>query len=218
MDFQNYDVIRGHRIRSLGEFATSSELQFSDQAIDYMSPRGVFDILGECFLSTKEDLKRLCAAVVRQAIHLASDKYCVEGLPIPILSSIDPQKAQELIEKGLNSIEFGKLVKHDLLQIGASAAISTIINLIIEAIYLFCIQSNLSMDVRRVKIKKIIRISDVISSSSNLLYVSLTKNINKLDIGGIGVTMINLLRSNDFIIGVKREYISENFNALVTNE
>ena len=48
---------------------------------------------------------KISAAVVRQSMHFASDKYCTEGLPIPLLSTINPQRAQELIEKGWNSQE-----------------------------------------------------------------------------------------------------------------
>ena len=71
-------------------------------------------ILHECILSTEEDYKRIAAAVVRESVHLASDRYCVEGLPIPILSTISPERAQELIGQGWNSLEFKNLLTGDL--------------------------------------------------------------------------------------------------------
>ena len=215
VDFQNYRVNRGHKIKSLGEFSIANELQFSDQAIDYSSPCTIFNIFFESSQSAYEDYKRIPAAVVRQAIHFASDKYCVEGLPIPILSTIDPQKAQELIEKGWNSVEFENLLKNDLKQIGVSAGLGILINTIVEAIYLLCVDSHDSLAVRRVKINKILSVADIISSSSNVLYVALTKNISKIDIGGIAVTMLELLHSQRFISEIKQEYIKENFGRLV---
>ena len=215
VDFQNYRVRRGHKIKSLGEFSISDELQFSDQAIDYSNPCTLFNVFFETIQSAYEDYKRVPAAVVRQAIHMASDKYCVEGLPFPILSTINPQEAQKMIEQGWNSVEFERLLKSDLKQIGISAGIDVLINAIVEAIYLLCVDTKDSLDIRRVKINKILSVAGVISSSSNVLYVALTKNVPKLDIGGIAVTMLELLHSQHFITKVKQEYIQNNFEQMV---
>ena len=217
VDFQNYHEQRGHKIKSLGEFIPSNELLYSDQVVDYTNPCTIFEILYECGLSTKEDSKRIAAAVAKQAMHLASDKYCIEGLPIPFLSTINPEKAQELIEKGWNSIEFERLLKKDLKQIGVSAGISIIINLIIEAIYLLFVDRDVPTDIRRVKINKILSLSGTIASSSNVLYVALSKNYSKLDIGGIGITMLELLHSAKFISEIKQEYIKNHFEETVMN-
>ena len=218
VDFQSFDVVQGHKIKSLGAFEVSRELLFSDQAIDYSSPRNLISIFEECVMSTQEDYKRIAAAVVREAIHLASDKYCIEGLPIPILSTINPEKAQELIEQGWNSLEFKTLLKDDIKQIGVSAILAVLINVIIEAIYLFCLESDDDINIRRVKVKKIQSISEIISSSSNVLYVALTENVAKLDIGGIGVSMLSLLNSQDFIAKVKQEYIGSNYKLLILGD
>ena len=215
VDFQSYDVLQGHKVKSLGEFMVTRELQFSDQAIDYSSPRSLASILHECVLSTEEDCKRLAAAVVRESIHLASDKYCVEGLPIPILSTINPEKAQELIEQGWNSLEFKNLLTDDIKQIGVSAGLALLINLIIEVIYLFCYETTDDQKLRRIKVKKILSMSEVMALSSNVLYVTLTKNMAKLDVGGLAVTMLTLLHSQDFIKKMKQEYIKNEFESLV---
>ena len=215
VDLQSYDVIQGHKVKSLGRFMATRELQFSDQAIDYSSPRGLVSILHECILSTEEDYKRIAAAVVRESVHLASDRYCVEGLPIPILSTISPERAQELIGQGWNSLEFKNLLTGDLKQIGASAGLALLINLIIEVIYLFCFETTDDQNLRRVKVKKILSMSDVMASSSNILFVALTKNMAKLDLGGFAVTMITLLHFRDFIKKMKQEYIRNEFEAVV---
>ena len=75
---------------------------------------------------------------------MTSDKYCVEGLPIPVLSVIDQKKSQELIEKGWNSIEIERLLKSDLKQISISALVAMMINIIIGFIQIMLIASPLS--------------------------------------------------------------------------
>ena len=215
VDFQSFDVIQGHKIKSLGQFVPTKELQFSDQAVDYSSPRSLLSIIYECVLSTEEDYKRIAAAVVREAVHLASDKYCVEGLPIPILSTINPEKTQKLIERGWNSVEFSKLLAQDIKQISVSAGLAAVINLIIEVIYLFCLKTTDDRNLREVKIKKIISMSEVMATFSNVLYVALTENTAKLDIGGIAITMITLLHSKDFVTNMKQEYMRKEFETMV---
>ena len=217
VDFQSFLVERGNRIKSLSTFEFSNKLGASDQVILYSRPQAIPNILYECFESAREDVKRVPAAVVRHSMHLASDKYCVQGLPIPILPTIDPQRAQELIAEGWNSLEFKKLLKSDFKQIGISAGISILINMMIESIYLLCLESDDNYEIRKAKSKKILSIADIISSSSNILYVALSKEISKADIGGIGVSFVSLLRSAHFIAAVKEEYIKKNFETLVLN-
>lgn len=215
VDFQSYDVIQGHKVKSLAKFMQTRELQFSDQVIDYLKPRSMVSIFYECILSAEEDYKRIAAAVVRESIHLSSDKYCVEGLPIPILPTINAEKAQELIEKGWNSLEFKKILKDDTKHIGVSAVLALLINLIIEIIYMFCFDTKDDFELKKVKVKKILSMSDVMAFSSNILYVALTKNMEKMDIGGFTVTFITLLHSGDFIKKMKQEYIRNEFETLV---
>lgn len=217
VDFSSYQVVRGHKIKALDIFVENRELQFSDQAIDYKNPKHMMDILQNCILSIKEDYKRIMAAVVRQSIHLTSDKYCIEGLPIPVLSVIDPQKSQELIEKGWNSIEIERLLKSDLKQIGISALVAMMINIIVEIIYMLIIDSAESTEIKEVKIRKIIKIANVITSSSNVLHAALSKNVSKLDIGGIGATLLTIFTGDKFIANIKQEFIKEKYSQLIMN-
>lgn len=208
----NFEVIRYST--NTFDIMKSKELAFSNQAIDYSHPVSMHSLFMECYMSMEEDIKRLPAAIIRQAIHFESDKYCKQGLPIPLLSSINPQKAQELIEKGWNSVEFSKRV-HDLKIVGENALFSYLVNAVIEAIYLFCFDSNDDIEIRKVKIKKILSLANAISSSSNIIFVLATKEFKKLDIGGIGIALLSSFNSTRFIGAVKREYIENNFRKLV---
>ena len=218
VDFQHYQVARGHRIKSLNQFDESNELLFSDQAVDYNTPRSFFDIATECYYSSKEDYKRIAASVVRQAIHFESDKYCIEGLPIPILPIIDPQKAQKLIEEGWNSVEFANLLKHDLKQIGISAGLDIIIRIILETIYVLCLKTDDDINVKRIKAKRILSVSGTIASSSSVIYSILMKNCEKTDIGGIGTELLQLLRLPDFESIIKQEYLRIRFHEKILGD
>lgn len=69
-----------------------------------------------------------------------------------------------------------------------------------------------------VKTRKIIRYSNVIAETSNVIYTAVTSNIHKLDVGGILVMLWNLFRDRKFKQEVKREFITERFNELVRGE
>lgn len=187
---------------------TNPQLNKWRQTINYARPFGYAEMLGYCIGSALEDPKRIPAAVVRQSMHFASDKYCTEGLPIPLLGTIDPQRAQELIEKGWNSQELKYLLRTDLLNLGINAAVSILINLILKSIYLFCMDGEEDIEILKVRIQKILLVSNIISSSSNILYVAVTKRIGKLDVAGIGVTLLNLFKSKKFISDIKQEFIA----------
>ena len=98
--------------------------------------------------------------------------------------------------------------KGDLKTIGISAIISALINMILEAIYLFCLDDEEDISIRKVRIKKVLLVSNSIVSTSNILYCAITQDISKLDIGGIAVTLLELFKTPSFIQRIKQEYIA----------
>jgi hypothetical protein len=166
---------------------------------------------------------------MRHGLHLASDKFCHTGLPISFLSA---EKAQELIGKGWNSVEFSsafkkvtKAVGKDVAIIGIQFAISLLINEIIKAIHLLMYNEEKDGDIRlyQVRTRKILTVSNCISSSSNILFSAgiaiATKNplegAKRLDIGGFIETVHRLVVDTKFINEIKREYIKENLRAKI---
>lgn len=193
------------------------------QSIDYSKPSSVASMLYYCVESINEDTKRLPAAVFRQGIHLQSDKLTKQGLPIPFLSSISPEKAQHIIEMGWNSAEVERLLKKalkDAAIVGTQALICMLINLIIKAIYLMGSREDDKMELklREVRINKILLISNLIASTSNVLYVAVSRNINKIDLGGIGVSLVNLFKSKDLMEKVKYEFISNGIEQAIIGD
>ena len=69
-----------------------------------------------------------------------------------------------------------------------------------------------------VRTRKILRYSNEMASSSNLIYVALSKDVSKLDVGGLAVTLYRLISDGRFISQVKREFLEKEFyNAVLEN-
>ena len=64
----------------------------------------------------------------------------------------------------------------------------------------------------------ILFLANIISSSSNVLYVAVTENMKKLDIGGICASLLELVNSSSLQMRIKEEYIKQQFSNLVLHE
>ena len=200
-DFQTYPVTQ------------EVELDRWKQSINYWQPSNIGEMLLYCLESFKEDCNRLPAAVARQAIHMQSDKYTKDGLPIPLLS---PDKAQKLINKGWNSNEAQRIVKKTIRNagvIGLQLSVSEFINAIIESIYLFINFENIK--IHQEKIKKILALSSIIAESSNVGIVVATRNISKLDIGGLLNTVHQIVFDARTRLEIEMDYIKSEFDKVI---
>lgn len=59
-----------------------------------------------------------------------------------------------------------------------------------------------------IKTREILLYSNVISSTSNIIYSYITQNIKSLDIGGLGVTISRIVSDINFINSIKREFLN----------
>ena len=186
----------------------------------------------EAFHSYKENDRRLPAAVAKQSIHFLSDKYCKTGLPIPLLSA---EKAQELIEKGWNSVEaaeaikkvFSKIAKNTAI-IGLQFVISFLINEVIKAIHLLVYDENIDGDIElyKVRTRKILLTANCISSSSNILFCTIfgavtkdpIKAVKRLDIGGFIETIHRLISDTKLINDIKQEFVIGGFYKMIQGD
>lgn len=175
----------------LQTFPVNQNIQLDkwDQDIDYLHPSNIVEMLNYCISSLHEDSKRLPAAVARQAIHMQSDKYTKDGLPIPLLS---PAHAQQLIEKGWNSNEAERLLKRITKNIGIVGfqfIIAEFINILIRSMYLI-LNTEDEADISSSKIERILKISSIIAEGSNVAVVVATRKLSFLDIGGL-ISMVH---------------------------
>ncbi len=170
--------------------------------------------------SWQEDNKRLFAAVAKQGMHQASDKYTKYGLQIPFISG---DRAQKLLEQGWNSNEAERMlskISSNLAVIGAQAGLSILINQLIKALHLLCYDETRHgrISLYEVKTRKILSYSNAIASGSNILYSAITQDYKKLDIGGIIVTIYRLITDAKFIKSIKQEFLANEWYNIVMGE
>lgn len=163
----------------------------------------------------KEGIPALLAALAKEHEHLRSDERSIQSLPFPFLS-FTPEISKSLQEYGFDYI--------NIKTIGKQAAYSSLVNLITEVIYYAYhlgkqINSNKSLnklvidDLAKVRLRKIINVANVISTSTNFVSIVVgifTNNlelVRKFDLGGGLVTFYNLSNSVDFMLRVKEEFI-----------
>ena len=158
----------------------------------------------------RADKMNLPAAIARQAIHFGSDYFTKQGLPVPVLGTVDNDLSKSLMTK----------FNVDMWSITRGAVLAELINYIVSCIHrLFYDPAKYSTPrVYEVKTRKIIRYSNVIASTSNVLYTAISGDLKRLDVGGILVTLWRLLRDRKFKQEVKREFITESFNDLIRGE
>ena len=172
--------------------------------------------------SIKEDDKRLPAAIFAEAIHLKSDAFTKNGLPIPVLEMFTPDLAGKLYKSNYDSLCLMK----DIAVVGTQAIGTILINMVISLIHglYYDPEKYSSRDVYEVKTRKIIMYSNLISTASNVIWVggntivgneSAWKN---LDIGGIIMTMYGLVTDIKFIQSVKEEFVLGGFCNVIHGE
>lgn len=171
------------------------------------------------FSKTKDKLlhgglegKQIIGESLRQElIHLQSDLNTKNSLPLPIVSVVDSELAAKLAKNGFdmsNVVTVGK-------QAGYSILINTLISMLHGALYDASVDMNRST--YQVRTRKILSYSNVISSSSNLLYVGAgialgnEDAIKNLDIGGLIVTAYTIATNAKFIRKMKQEFIEKEF-------
>ena len=218
-DFASYNVEMYDR-----SMVDGSLILFKDrrQYITTTPPTSLPIIVGQCIHSFTEDNKRLFAAVARQGMHLASDQFTKMGLPIPMLNAA---RAQSLLEMGWNSAEAEKIIKKlgkNLAVVGAQAGLSILINFIVKSLHFLYfdgdVENQAELDLYEVKTRKILSYSNAIASGSNILYIALSRDISKLDIGGIIVTIYRLISDGSFIKSIKKEFLENQWYNTVMGE
>lgn len=136
-------------------------------------------------------------AVAREALHLGSDIYTKDSLPIPIISTFSPKAAETLASYGI-----------DTASVGTEATLAMLINWLISMVHgLFYDESIESRTMYEVRTRKILLYSNLLASSSNLIVTAITKDASKLDVGGLLVTIGRLFSDIKFITKVKQDFI-----------
>ncbi|MBP1564801.1 MAG: hypothetical protein J6A58_03480 [Oscillospiraceae bacterium] len=173
-------------------------------------PNGVLGMLEKAVSYANDDKKLLVASVARQAVHFGSDYFTKQGLPIPGIAVAN----NDLAKKMLTDWHI------DMWSITRGITLATFINQLISIIHMLFYNGNSEMERKlyEVRTRKIISYSNLIASSSNVAVVAITKDMKKLDVGGIAVAIYRLITDAKFIREVKEEFISKSYRDLIMGE
>lgn len=151
----------------------------------------------------------LGVAILKQALHFSSDCFTTMGLPVPVINNVSPELTKKMMMKNY-SIDFYSVSRGILF--------ANIINYIVGMIHQLYYDNSIDERLYKVKTKKVILYSNLISSTSNVIYTSITKDFKKLDIGGFITTLFNLYKSQEFIKRIKEEYINSKLDEYYKKE
>lgn len=173
-------------------------------------PMGAAGMLERAVSYSMDDPKLLAVSVARQAIHFGSDYFTKQGLPIPFVATANNDLAQKMLSEW----------HIDMWSITRGMALAAFINQLIAIMHKLFYTGNTAMDQKlyEVRTRKILSYSNLIATSSNLAVVAITRDMQKLDIGGIAVTIYRLITDAKFIRQVKEEFIFGSYREMIMGE
>lgn len=173
-------------------------------------PLGTVGMMKNAVKYSMEEPTLLVAATARQAIHFGSDYFTKQGLPLPFIATADNALAQKMISEW--HIDMWSFTK--------GAALSSFINQLIASIHtlFFTGSTERERQLYEVKTRKILTISNVVASSSNIAVVAVTRDFEKLDLGGIAVTIYRLITDTKFIQQVKEEFVFGTYKNIILGD
>lgn len=164
------------------------------------------------------DIPSVVAAVIKQIIHIGTDLYTTCGIQIPGANLILENKYAEQFTQYINT--------GDIVKTSASMGIDVLINTIISTLHMLMYDSSKysSKDMYNIKTRKIILFSNLIASTSNVIWVSgnvcagNASAIRNLDIGGFLIILNRLKSDTNFIRNIKEEFIFGEFNKMIQGD
>lgn len=170
-------------------------------------PLGVAGMLERSVKYAMDEPMLLITAIARQAIHFGSDYFTRQGLPMPMISTVNNELAKDMLTKW----------NIDMWSITRGAAMAAFINQLIAIIHGLFYEGTTDMDRKlyEVRTRKILSYSNAVAASSNVAVVAITQDMRKLDVGGIAVAIYRLITDAKFIRKVKEEFIFGSYRELI---
>ncbi len=181
--------------------------QVKDNAIVRHYPLGTVGMLNRAADYAKRDPMLLSASVARQAVHFGSDYFTEQGLPVPLIAAADNDLAKVMMLKG----------HIDMWSITRGAALAALINQLIATAHRLFYDASRdgSETLFEIRTRKILSYSNALATGSNVLVVAFTKDLSKLDVGGMLVTLHRLISDYKFIQEVKRDFLKNEIYNMV---
>ncbi len=216
-----------HRYRTLGHdpvlgwvFGTANIMTRSLTKTDFESfmvkdnviikhyPNGVSGIFDKAVSYAQKDKYLLPASIARQAVHFGSDYFSKQGLPVPLISTINNDLAKNMILNG--SIDSFSIMR--------SAGLAALINKLVAIIHNLFYNENTDgpKNMYEVRTRKILSYSNALSVGSNVVVTAVTKDLKKLDVGGAVVAFHRFISDYNFIQKIKTEFLEkEIYNMII---
>ncbi len=184
--------------------------------LHFSEPTTLPTIFYESYDSIREDHLRLPAAIFTQFVHLESDAFTKQGLPVPILEAFSEKLAGKLYRSQYDSL----CLMRDIKIVGTQAVISVIINMLVTLIHglFYDEKKDESRDMYEVRTRKVLLYSNSLASAGNIAYSAATQDWGKLDVGGIIVTVTRLFSDIRFITRMKHEFIQKEMDKSLQEE
>lgn len=173
-------------------------------------PMGVAGMVERAVKYGTDEPLLFASAVARQAIHFGSDYFTNQGLPVPIIATVNDDLAKQMMTK----------FHIDLFSITRSSAVSVFINNLIYLIHMLFNDGTTEMERKlyEVRTRKILSYSNLVATSSNVAVVALTEDFSKLDVGGMAVTIYRLITDAKFIRQVKNDFIFGSYREMIMGD
>lgn len=184
--------------------------QVNNMTIIRHYPLGIPGILNDAMKYAQKDKLLLPASVARQAIHFGSDYFTKQGLPIPLIMSLNNDMAKNMIEKG----------HIDTYGVMRGAGLAALINQLVTIIHkLFYDEAkDGTSTMYEVRTRKILSYSNALAVGSNVIVTTITKDLNKLDVGGILVALHRFISDYKFIQEVKRDFLKNEIHNMIVGK
>lgn len=184
--------------------------QVKDMKMIRRYPKGAPGMMKRAVTYSMDDPKLLGVSVARQAIHFGSDYFTKQGLPIPIIATVDNDLAKKMLSEW----------HIDAYSVTRGMTLATFINQLVYILHglLFAGGSESERKLYEAKTRKILSYSNIMASASNVIAVAVTQDAAKLDVGGLAVTLYRLISDYQFIKEVKLEFMEKHWYDVVVGE
>lgn len=162
-------------------------------------PGSTFGMFENAGTFVQQDPLLLPTAVARQAIHFGSDYFTKQGLPVPLISTVNKDLAGAMIQKG----------NIDLWSVTRGAVLSALINQLVATIHQLFYRENRDgeQSLYEVRTRKILSYSNLLATSSNVIVSAITQDARKLDVGGMLITLTRIVSDYNFIHEIKKDFL-----------
>lgn len=162
--------------------------------------------------------KEICVeSLKKEIIHLKSDVYSKDSLPLPSVSAISPKLAGDLAKRGFdmaNALNAGRQLTYAIL-------IDSLIAMIHSMFY--AEDATISKRTYEVRTRKILLYSNLLASSSNIIVSAVSQYFGGnghqfVDWGGYLNTLRHIVFDTKFIHEVKRDFLKNELYDLIVGD